>query len=289
MTTFEMTTFAPPTEAYAKVDGHGVNVLNPDEAIHQVRSRLLAGRGFTFSTLNLDHLVKLRRDEAFRAAYSRATLVSADGAPVVVMCRTQAPAIQRTTGADLVRPLCQMAAREKIPVAFFGSTMQSLELAAAKLCHEFPGLLIASLVSPPFGFDPASQEAGSLGAQLARSGARLCFVCLGAPKQEKFADRMAQAFPEIGFVSVGAAVDFVAGTQVRAPRLAQAFGMEWLWRLCGNPRRLTSRYVQCALLFGRLLIEARFKPIRARQFVPPDSPAIMDRLLDESTGAPKTR
>ena len=266
-----MTMLNPPTEPYAKVDGQGVNILNADEAIAQVRSRLLAGRGFTFSTLNLDHLVKLRENEAFRAAYSRATLISADGAPVVAMCRAQAPEMRRTTGADLLRPLCELAAREKIPVAFFGSTEQSLNLAAAKLSNEIPGLIIASLISPPLGFDPSSAEARSLGAQMGRSGARLVFVCLGAPKQETFADGMARAFPEIGFVSVGAAVDFVAGTQIRAPGLAQALGLEWLWRLCGNPRRLTSRYVKCGMLFGRLLIEAKLKPSTAPQFASPDS------------------
>ncbi len=258
-----MTILDPRMNAVAIVDGQAINVRDPDDAIARVRTRLRSGRGFTFATLNLDHLVKLRADAAFRAAYARMTLVSADGAPVAALAREQAANMQRATGADLLRPLCEMAAREGIPVAFFGSTEESLELAAARLQAESPNLSIAFKASPAFGFDPQSAEAAEWGDRIAASGARLCFVCLGAPKQEIFADRIAQKHGRVGFIGVGAAVDFLAGKQARAPRLARTLGMEWAWRLACEPRRLVRRYAQCAALLGRIMIERRLLHARA--------------------------
>jgi exopolysaccharide biosynthesis WecB/TagA/CpsF family protein len=241
----------------AEVDGQFVNVLNCADALAAVRARLRAGRGFTFATLNLDHLVKRRADPAFRAAYARATLVSADGAPIVALGRRQAPALRRAAGADLLRPLCAMAAREGLPVGFFGSTEAVLRDAAARLRREFPGLRIVFVESPAFGFDPFSDEAGAAGERIAASGAKLVFVCLGAPKQELFADRLAQVHPEIGFIGVGASADFIAGAQLRAPKAMRRLGLEWLWRAASDPRRLAGRYAQCALLLARIMIEQR--------------------------------
>ncbi|MCI4677648.1 WecB/TagA/CpsF family glycosyltransferase [Rhodoblastus acidophilus] len=245
----------------ARVDGQAINVLNPEDALGAVRARLRARLGFTFATLNLDHLVKLRADAAFRAAYARTTFVSADGAPVAALARRQVPQIQRTTGADLLVPLCKLAAGEGVPVAMFGSTEQSLRLAAERLRMLAPGLDIVLIASPDFGFDPRSDEADAWGAAIARSGARLCFVCLGAPRQEIFADRMAQIYGGIGFVGVGAAADFQSGAQARAPRAVQAFGMEWAWRLASQPRRLMGRYAQCAALLARLWLDQKLGPV----------------------------
>lgn len=257
-----MTILDTGMNAVAYIDGQPINVRDPDDAIARVRTRLRAGRGFTFATLNLDHLVKRRADAAFRAVYARMTLISADGAPVAALARKQAANMRRATGADLLRPLCEMAAREKIPVAFFGSTEESLDLAASRLQAEFADLSIAFKASPAFGFDPNSAEAEKWGDRIAASGARLCFVCLGAPKQEIFADGVARKHDRLGFIGVGAAVDFVAGKQKRAPRLAQALGMEWMWRLACEPRRLVRRYAQCASLLGRIMIERRLLQIR---------------------------
>ena len=102
------------------------------------------------------------RNSAFRAAYARMNFVSADGAPVAALARQEAPMVQRATGADLLVPLCRMAARDKIPVALFGSTRESLDAAARRLRALAPGLDVAFVASPAFGFDPFSSDAGFL-------------------------------------------------------------------------------------------------------------------------------
>ncbi len=261
-TAAETPSFHVSASRFAEVDGQVINVLNPDDAVASVRSRLLAGLGFTFATLNLDHLVKLRRDRDFRAAYARATFVSADGAPIVALGRRQSPSLRRATGADLLRPLCAMAAREGLPVGFFGSSEEAMGAAIAKLIKEFPGLRVVFRESPAFGFDPFSEEARAAGARMAASGAKLCFICLGAPKQEVFADQVARYHGAIGLIGVGAAMDFIAGAQRRAPRLMRELGVEWLWRAASNPRRLGARYAQCAFLLGRIVAERALFPSR---------------------------
>ena len=121
--------------------------------------------------------------------------------------------------------------------------------------------MISGTLSPPLGFDPTSHAADTAGRSIADSGARLCFVALGAPKQELFTDRMRSNGHEIGFVCIGAALDFIAGTQRRAPMIFRRTGMEWFWRLANNPRRLALRYGRCVGLLADL---AFLEPLRRR-------------------------
>ena len=238
----------------AVIDNQAINVASMQGLVQRLVELYRRGEGFTLFTLNLDHLVKRRRDVAFRAAYARATLVSADGWPVAAAARRQGVRVKRVTGADMVLPVSEAAAREGIPLYLFGSTTQSLERAATSLVERFPGLDIRGMASPPMGFKPTSDEAVAMAEAVAASGARLCFVALGAPKQEVFADAMAARFPGIGFLCIGAGLDFISGHQTRAPKLFQRSGSEWLWRFASQPRRLGRRYGECALLFGRMML-----------------------------------
>ena len=235
----------------AFVDGQAVNMPSMAHVVRDAVRRVQGGRGFTLFTLNLDHLVKRREHAGFRAAYARADFITADGAPVVKMARRQGASLERTTGADLVLPLCEAAAAAKVPVYLFGATEPSLRTAAARLKMAIPDLDIRGSDSPQ-DFDPGSDQALEAGARIAASGAKICFVALGAPKQELFADRMAGTGDGVGYVCIGAALDFLAGEQQRAPVLFQRTGLEWAYRLLTNPRRLGLRYARCALLYARL-------------------------------------
>ena len=261
MTSQADTERSPALPTLARIDGQTVNLATRADAIAAMLGAAGAGHGFTLFTLNLDHLVKRRADAAFRAAYARATFVTADGAPVVRLTRAQSPRIQRTTGADLVAPLCRAAAANGVPLYLFGATQSSLDKAALALCAQYPGLAIAGAEAPPFGFDPLSAAADAAAARMAESGARIVLLALGAPKQELFADRAFAQHPGLGFVCIGAALDFISGEQARAPKLFQAIGFEWLWRLGSQPRRLAARYWQCALLLADIAVVA---PLRKR-------------------------
>ncbi len=238
-------------EPIAVIDSTRVNVGRQADLVHLVTFDALTGRGGTVFTLNLDHLVKLERDPAFRAAYEQATYVSADGAPVVAMARRQGADLVRVTGADLVRPLCGAAALARIPVHFFGTRPETLLQTEIILRSEYPRLIVAGLESPPFGFSPFGVEARAAAERVAASGARICFVALGAPKQEIFAEFARRWAPGVTFVCIGAALDFIGGGQSRAPQILQAAGLEWLWRLVHDPRRLAKRYALSALYLLR--------------------------------------
>jgi exopolysaccharide biosynthesis WecB/TagA/CpsF family protein len=195
--------------------------------------------------MNLDHVVKLRRDPAFRQAYAAQTHVTADGRPIVWMSALAGRPVDLVTGSDLVDPLVALCAEVNAPIALLGSTQDVLDQAAAELRARHPGLEVAALIAPPMGFDPEGAASDAIVKDLARSGARVCLLALGAPKQEIFAAHALQKLPGLGFVSVGAGIDFIAGVQVRAPRGMRVLALEWLWRLAGNPRRLFGRYFAC--------------------------------------------
>ena len=229
-----------------------VNMPDRSSVLRQVQDRIRQRAGFAIATINLDHLVKLRRMEAFRSAYVRQDLVTADGNPVVWLSRLAGRPVSLVPGSDLVEPLAALAADERAPVALLGATPDTLARAAQALTERHPELEIVACLAPGQGFDPNGAEAGALIDALRRSGARMAFLALGAPKQEMFAARCREELPDMGFVSVGAGLDFIAQSQRRAPRWVRRIAMEWLWRMLSNPRRLAGRYASCAFEFPAL-------------------------------------
>ncbi|SFV38710.1 WecB/TagA/CpsF family glycosyltransferase [Hyphomicrobium facile] len=255
----------PPSAPLAHVGGWPINTPDMDTAIASVINRAGAREAFTVFTLNLDHLVKLRSDERFRLAYREADIVTADGAPVAWLARLQDRSIVRATGSDMLLPLLDAAADARLPVFLFGSTEDVLAKAAHEIADHTDGLLkIAGMLSPSRAFDPEGAEADRAIETIRRSGARICIVALGAPKQEIFAERARAKGLACGMVCAGASLDFVARAQVRAPKLFRKLGFEWMWRLATNPRRLAKRYVQCAIVLGHLVI-AEFAERRPAQ------------------------
>lgn len=223
-----------------------VNTPSREALLAQVAGRLERGQGFALATLNLDHLVKLSASAQFRAAYAGHDLIVADGNPVVWLSRLARRPVSLVQGADLVLPLTRLATRAGVSVALVGSTDEALARAETRLRAEVPGLEVAARIAPRQGFEPSGAEAEAVIARLRESGARLCLLALGAPKQELFAAHAREALPEVGFAGIGAGLDFLAGRQRRAPRWVRRLALEWLWRMLSSPARLGPRYLRCA-------------------------------------------
>lgn len=234
----------------------GINVPDTAAAVQAATARWAAGAGFALATLNLDHLVKLRRDPAFARAYAAQDLVCADGNPIVWLSRLAGQPVALVPGADLIAPMVTAASRAGVPLVLIGGTPDSLAAAGQALQSQAPGLRIALQVSPPMGFDPAGAAADEILGQVARAGPCLCLIALGAPKQEILAARGREIAPQAGFLSIGAGLDFLAGAQRRAPAWVRMIAMEWLWRMLTNPRRLFVRYLRCALILPGLTVQA---------------------------------
>lgn len=227
----------------------------PTEAalLADVEAHLKAGTGFAIATLNLDHVVKMRRNAGFLRAYLAHSHVVADGNPIVWLSHLAGRSeVSLVPGSELIEPVARLAARLGTPLAFLGSTETVLAAAAEQLKADHAGLQVAACLAPPYGFDPESAAADALLDQVAASGARICLLALGAPKQELLAARGIARHPQLGFLSIGAGLDFIAGHQTRAPVWVRKIAMEWLWRMLSNPRRLARRYLDCALVLPSL-------------------------------------
>ena len=236
------------------VEGVTINLPTLNDATAEAIRHAELGRGFMLFTLNMDDLVKVRRMAAFGAAYRRASLVTADGWPIVWLAARQGVRLERTCGADLVEPLCREAAQRDLGVYFVGPGPQAQATAISILRYRIDGLRVVGAEAPavPSGNDPSSlgaMDVEALAGRVNASGARLCFLSLGNPKQSFLAETLAALCPSVGFICVGASLDFIAGSAKRAPVWLQRSRLEWVWRLANEPRRLGARYAVCAWVF----------------------------------------
>ncbi|WP_439124338.1 WecB/TagA/CpsF family glycosyltransferase [Marivita sp.] len=235
-----------------------VTINVPDWAAleRQISMRLQAGDGFSLATINLDHLVKLRQDARFRAAYAAQDLVVADGNPIVWMSKLAGRSVSLIPGSDAILPLVRLAIGHDKTIALVGSTDDTLAAAKDYLEREIPGTRVVATIAPPMGFDPSGQSADAVLDALAAANADIAFIALGAPKQELFAAYGRQKMQNMGFVSIGAGLDFFSGAQVRAPAWVRAIAMEWLWRALSQPARLIPRYAKCFAILPVELMHA---------------------------------
>ncbi len=234
-----------------------VNFPTQEGLLADLSVKMTAKQGFSIATLNLDHIVKMRSNATFKSAYVAHTHVVADGNPIVWASGFGGRQIELVPGSELIKPLAKLAASLDVPIAMLGARQDTLDAAAERLEAEFPGLRVVAKIAPPYGYDPTGEDAKRDLEAVAASGAGLCFLALGAPKQEVLAIQAATHAPQCGFVSIGAGLDFIAGHQKRAPEWVQKIAMEWLWRMLSNPRRLAQRYLQCLLILPGLMMRAR--------------------------------
>lgn len=203
---------------------------------------VVAGRGARVATANMDFLAIARRDAALRADLQNSDLVVADGAPVAWMARLGgARQTRRVAGVDLVRTLFAQAP-EGTRVAFYGSTPELTEKAAAVLEAEGSGAKVVARCSPPFRPMTDAEHAAEL-APIVAAEPHIVLVALGCPRQERLIAMHAHLLPGTAWVGVGGTFDFFAGRRKRAPRAVQVAGFEWAVRLAQEPGRLWRRYL----------------------------------------------
>jgi N-acetylglucosaminyldiphosphoundecaprenol N-acetyl-beta-D-mannosaminyltransferase len=181
-------------------------------------------------------------DARYRQVLADAALVTPDGMPLVWGLRALGLSHQtRVYGPDLMLAWCQRAAQTGISIYLYGGTPPVLAQLQATLTAQFPGLTIAGTHAPPFRPLSPQEEAADRD-RIQASGAGVVFVGLGCPKQEFWMARQRDQLSAV-MVGVGAAFDFHSGTVSQAPRWMMGSGLEWLYRLCQEPRRLWRRYL----------------------------------------------
>ena len=183
-----------------------------------------------------------RQEASFGDVLRNAALVVPDGMPLVWIQKFRGHKnAERVCGPDLMLELCQLATTNNLSIYLMGGSTHTLELLSAKLPRLFPGLKIAGMHAPEvLPEKPDLDEV--LAKKINESGADILFVGLGCPKQEYWCAKYAPSLRPIA-IGVGAAFDFHAGTKKRPPLLIQQWGLEWLYRLLSEPRRLWKRYL----------------------------------------------
>ncbi len=206
-------------------------------------------------TPNVDHTVMLQEDQSFRAAYDEADLILADGMPVVLASRLlRKPLPERVTGADLVPALFEAATEERPVTAYLLGAMPGVaETAAEKIEQKWASVRIVGTYSPPFGFENDDEENAAILERIREAKPDVLVVGLGAPKQELWVHKHREQITAKISLCVGATIDFLAGNTPRAPRWMQRVGMEWMFRVLSEPRRLFKRYARDAWLFPRIV------------------------------------
>jgi len=178
----------------------------------------------------------------FRSIVNNADLVVPDGRPLVwAQHLLGADEAKQLRGMDLMLALCKQAEKSAATVGFYGATPELLDRLTNKLTQQYSDLKITCTIAPPFrALSP--EEDNAIIEQINTSGVNFLFVGLGCPKQERW---MAEHKNKLHCVmlGVGAAFDFIAGNKPHAPRWIQSFGLEWLFRLSCEPRRLWPRYL----------------------------------------------
>jgi N-acetylglucosaminyldiphosphoundecaprenol N-acetyl-beta-D-mannosaminyltransferase len=241
-----------------------------DEAIERVISWGTSHTSRYVCVCNVHSVVTATRDAGFKRALMDADLATCDGAPIAWMMRRLGyPEQERIAGPDLMWRYLRAVEPLRHRIYLYGSTEETLVKLRAVLAREFPGVVVAGMHSPAFdGFRPVDDE-GDVAA-INASGANVVFVGLGCPKQEKWMAEHRERVNAV-MIGVGAAFDYHAGTLARAPGWAQRYGLEWLYRLACEPRRLMRRYVVTNSLFlvgaAVQLANARFGPRRATRAV----------------------
>ncbi len=206
-------------------------------------------------TPNVDHIVKLQSDSAMREAYEGASLVIADGWPLVTASRWLGKSLpERVAGSDLVPELFSVGPKiSGFRVFLLGAAPGVGTRAAEQIRASWPGVNICGVASPRFGFDTDPAESQAVIDVINVAAPHLLVVGLGAPRQEIWLHKYAERLNARVAVAAGATIDFLAGVQTRAPRWVRAVRMEWLFRLLTDPRRLAGRYAQDLVVFPQLV------------------------------------
>lgn len=241
-------TLKPLERSGASIVGSFIDAGHWEQFLSTIISWSQAGQSRVVCVCNVHSVVTAKSDPALRAAIDEADMATPDGMPLAWVLRQRGfPEQKRVNGPDLMWRILPLAETQGIRVFFYGSTEGTLQRLCSSVGGAFPNLPIAGSYSPPFRVlteDEQNEEVERINS----SGAQVVFVGLGCPKQEIWMHRNKGQIKAV-MLGVGAAFDFHAGTLKRAPLWIQNSGLEWLFRLLQEPRRLFFRYITTNSVF----------------------------------------
>ncbi|GAC1683670.1 MAG: hypothetical protein NVS9B3_01650 [Gemmatimonadaceae bacterium] len=245
-----------------------IDVLSFREAMDELRALVTERAGGMVFTPNVDHVVLAERDAAFAAAYAAASLSLADGTPIIWASRLlRMPLPAKLSGSDLIAPVARLAAENGWGVYLLGGRPGAASEAARRL-RVAHGTHVVGIDEGIV--DLANDRTVEWAVERIRAASPdIVLVGLGAPKQELFSQRVRAAVAPAVMLSVGVSIDFTAGFVRRAPPWMSRAGVEWVYRLVQEPRRLWRRYLVDDPRFLSILARTAMLPPEARQIHAP--------------------
>jgi N-acetylglucosaminyldiphosphoundecaprenol N-acetyl-beta-D-mannosaminyltransferase len=232
------------SETYFRVLGVRVNALQiPDVAVQMEEWIRHRGGCHSIAATSMHGIVEAQRDPAFKGMLNSADLVVPDGMPLVWVGRRKGHHLpRRVYGPDLMLDFCEKTARHGYRHFFYGGRPGVPERLAESVKRRFPTMEVCGTFSPPFrALDP--EEDKEIVTMISRAAPDVLWVGLGTPKQERWMHEHRDKLHVPVLVSVGAAFDFLSRRRNQAPRWMREHGLEWLFRLFQEPRRLWRRYL----------------------------------------------
>jgi N-acetylglucosaminyldiphosphoundecaprenol N-acetyl-beta-D-mannosaminyltransferase len=223
--------------------GMRVDATSYEDASRRVLQGAHRGQSAYVCVATVHMIMEAYDSTAFRQVVNEADLVTPDGRPLVWALKALGvKSASQVRGTDLTTHVLEQVAHENVPIGLYGGTPESLEAFVRILKTRYPKIRVVCQIAPPFR-PLAPEEDEAVTNEIVASGARILFVGIGCPKQEKWMAAHKGRIPAV-MLGVGAAFDFYTGRVLQAPRWMQMAGLEWVFRLLMDPRRLWKRYAK---------------------------------------------
>ncbi len=221
-----------------------VDNLTMQEALNAIDDLIMKNCNAYVVTPNVDHIIQLERGGELTEVYKHANLILTDGKPLIWISKWyRTPIKEKISGSDLFPQLCALAAKKRYRMFFLGAAEGVAAKAAENLKKKYHGLQVVGTYSPPFGFENNEEEMNKIKSIIKASSPHILIVGLGCPKQELFILHHREELGVPISLGLGASLDFEAGNIKRAPRWMANHGLEWLYRITQDPKRLAKRYL----------------------------------------------
>lgn len=221
-----------------------IDNLTMKETLDEIDKLILKNDKSYVVTPNVDHIVMLETDVELKNIYRDASLILADGKPLLWISKWyKTPIKEKISGSDLFPLLCEMAAKKGYSMFFLGAAEGVAAKAAENLKKKYNGLKIVGTYSPPYGFEKDEIESEKIIDMVKEAHPDILILGLGSPKQEKFVYHYCKDLGVPISLGLGASLDFEAGNIRRAPKWMSNHGLEWLYRLIKEPKRMFKRYI----------------------------------------------
>lgn len=243
--------------------GVGISPVDMELALQRIDGWIRGGERQYVCVTGVHGVMESQRNESLRGIHNRAGMVTPDGMPLVWLSRQKGHrGVQRVYGPDLMLACCEQSVEKGHRHFLYGGGPGVADQLAERLVGRFPGLVIAGTWSPPFR--PLSDsERDDEASRINNASPDIIWVGLSTPKQERWMADNRESLHAPVMIGVGAAFDFHAGLKRQAPRWMQRSGLEWLFRLMTEPRRLWRRYL---LNNPRFVWGVLMQTLRIRQY-----------------------